>query len=281
MTTLFKFLQKNNPGIKYEYLISLHEDEFYDFTRKTLERIERDSEFIPYDFIVVDEGQDLFDRGIDLLINKLCGYNSNGLINGSAIIFYDIDQSYSVSGRNVLELADLLSVYFSHFKLNEIKRSAQNPDIRLLSLKILSKPLELLNEDFNNNYSNISLKTCNSLGEVKDHLVRHVLNSIRSGNSSLKGEDCIVLVESTLLKGNYKNGPDMQYELIIKDIEELDEENMADTSNKLRYTSILKYKGLEKKNVFLVITSPSELNKYEIYIGITRAIYNLEIIIVM
>lgn len=155
VTTLFKFLQKNNPGIKYNYLISLPEDEFYEFTKKTLERIEKDCEFIPYDFVVIDEGQDLFDRGIDLFVNKLCGYNSNGLINGSAIIFYDIDQSYSVSGRNVLELADLLSVYFSHFKLNEIKRSAQNPDIRILSLKILSNPLELLNEAFKNNYSNI------------------------------------------------------------------------------------------------------------------------------
>jgi Nuclease-related domain len=280
VTTFFKFIQKNNPGIKYEYLISLHEVEFYELTKRTLERIEKDSEFTPYDFVVIDEGQDLFDRGIDLFLNKLCGYNGCGLINGSAIVFYDIDQSYSASGRNVLELADLLSIYFSHFKLNEIKRSAQNPDIRILSLNILSNPSELLIENFKNNYSNISIIACNSLSAVKDHLLYSVLNSIRSGNSSLKGEDCIILIESSLLKGSYNEGPDMHYELIIKDIEELNEENIADSANRLKYTSILKYKGLEKKNVFLVITSPSEINKYEIYIGITRAIYNLEIIIV-
>jgi hypothetical protein len=48
----------------------------------------------------------------------------------------------------------------------------------------------------------------------------------------------------------------------------------------LKYSSILKFKGLEKKNVFLVISKPSELNKYEMYVGITRAILNLEINIV-
>ena len=67
---------------------------------------------------------------------------------------------------------------------------------------------------------------------------------------------------------------------IIKDIEELNEHNISDTSNKLRYSSILKFKGLEKKNIFVVITKPSELNKYEMFVGITRAILNLEIIIV-
>jgi hypothetical protein len=72
----------------------------------------------------------------------------------------------------------------------------------------------------------------------------------------------------------------MNYELTIKDVEELNESNISDTANKLRYTSILKYKGLEKKNVYLIITEPSELNKYEIFVGITRAIYNLEINIV-
>jgi hypothetical protein len=280
VTTLFKFLQNNNPDINYEDLIKLNEDEFYEFMKRTIERLELVAALIPYDYAVIDEGQDLFDRGIDLFINKLCGYRGNGLINSNVILFYDIDQSYTASGRNVLELADLLSAYFSHFKLNEVKRSAQNPDLRILSAKILEDPTVLVNENFKCNYSNISIIICNSLVAVKDHLVRNVLSSIRSGNSSLKGEDCIILIESTLLRGTYKDGPDMNYELIIKDIEELNEDNIADTSNKLRYTSILKYKGLEKKNVFLVITYPNEQNKYEVYIGITRAIYNLEIIIV-
>ena len=68
--------------------------------------------------------------------------------------------------------------------------------------------------------------------------------------------------------------------MVWLDVEELVEENLRETTNKLRYTSILKYKGLESKNVFLVVSDPSELNKYELFVGITRAILNLEINIV-
>jgi hypothetical protein len=68
--------------------------------------------------------------------------------------------------------------------------------------------------------------------------------------------------------------------LIIKDVEELDESNIGDKANKLIHTSILKYKGLEKKNVFLIVSNPSLKNAYELFVGITRAILNIEINIV-
>jgi hypothetical protein len=61
----------------------------------------------------------------------------------------------------------------------------------------------------------------------------------------------------------------------------LSEASVGDTANKLRYSSILKFKGLEKKNIFLIISEPSELNKYEIFVGVTRAMLNVEINIVV
>lgn len=118
------------------------------------------------------------------------------------------------------------------------------------------------------------------LQSVKKHIVKTILTPIREADSSLKGSDCIVLIESTFLKGNYKGNEDLRELLIIKDIEELSESNIGDTANKLRYTSILKFKGLEKKNVYMVISEPSELNKYEMFAGITRAMLNVEINIV-
>ncbi len=281
VTTLFKYLQRHNSGIKYEELVSLNEDGFYELLQSTIAKLENEADWNHYDYIIIDEGQDVFDRGIDLFINKLCGYNGNGLINGNVLVLYDIDQSYANSGRNILELADLLSEYFSHFKLNEVKRSSQNPDIRNLSQRILDNPKIILNDDFKIEYDTISILKHKSLRDVKRHLVNNVLSSIRSKDSSLKGQDCVVLIESTLLKSDYNGNPNLHYELTIRDIEELNENNIGDNANKLRYTSILKYKGLEKKNVFLVLTEPNELNKYEIYVGITRAIYNLEINLVI
>ena len=280
VTTFFRFMLKYNHDLQYEEIIRLNESEFYDLLKQTIGRLESGNSLKQYDFVVIDEGQDILDRGLDLFINKFCGYNGNGLSNGNALVLYDIDQSYSASGRNVMELADLLAGYFSHFKLNDVKRSAQNPDLRKLSCEVLDSPQVLSDSNFSVTYPNIPVIVHTSLESVKRHLVQKVLSSIRNETSSLRGEDCIVLIESMLLKGTFKGQPDMNYELTIKDVEELNENNIADTANKLRYTSILKYKGLEKKNVYLIITEPSEFNKYEIFVGITRAIYNLEINIV-
>jgi hypothetical protein len=280
VTTFFRFFQKLNPTLDFKELSSLTEDQFYDLVKNTIQRLETEEKLKPYDFIVVDEAQDILDRGLDLFINKFSGFNGQGLFNGNSLVLYDIDQSYSTSGRNVAEIADLLSEYYSHFKINEVKRSAQNPDIRKLSADILENPEILDNDDFGSKYPNIPIKYHNNLQDVKSHIVKNILTQIRESDSSLKGQDCIVLIESTFLRGEYKGEEDLREFLIIKDVEELSEFNIGDSANKLRYSSILKFKGLEKKNVFLVISKPCELNKYEVFVGITRAILNVEINIV-
>lgn len=280
VTTFFRFFQKHNPSLDFKELSSLTEDQFYDLVKNTIQRLENIDKLKPYDFIVIDEAQDIFDRGLDLFINKFSGFNGQGLLNGNSLVLFDIDQSYSSSGRSVSEIADLLTEYYSHFKINEVKRSAQNPDIRKLSSEILEYPDILKIDDFGEKFPNIYIKRHKNLQDVKSHVVKNILIPIRETDSSLKGQDCIILIESTFLRGSYNEKEDLRELLIIKDVEELTETNVGDTANKLRFSSILKFKGLEKKNVFLVISKPSELNKYEIFIGITRAILNIEINIV-
>jgi len=279
-TTYFRFILKLNPSMTSKELSSFTAGQFYDLVKNTIQRLETDENLKQYDFIVIDEAQDLLDRGLDLLINKFSGFNNQGLVNGNSLVLYDIDQSYSTSGRSVAEIADLLTEYYCHFKLNEVKRSAQNPDIRRLSAEILENPQILDIDDFGIKYTNIPVKRHKNLQDVKDHIVKNILIPIRETDSSLRGQDCIILIESTFLKGDFKGKEDLRELLIIKDVEELSEFNIGDTANKLRYSSILKFKGLEKKNVFLVISKPSELNKYETFVGVTRAILNVEINIV-
>ena len=281
VTTYFRFFQAYNPNLKYSQLASFSEDEFYNLVKETIEIIEGDGLLKPFDFIVIDEAQDLFDRGLDLFINKFSGFSGQGLKNGNSLVLYDIDQSFSSSGRDVSEIADLMSEYYSHYKMNEVRRSAQNPDIRKLSCEVLDNPKVIFEEHFNASFPQIRVLKHSSLNEVKKHIVKNILSPIREVNSSLRGQDCILLIESTFLRGLYKDNPDLRYELTIKDVEELSELNVGDTGNKLRYSSVLKFKGLEKKNVFLIISEPSELNKYEIFIGITRAILNIEIHIII
>lgn len=280
VTTFFRFFQLINPSLNFNQLSSLSEDDFYSLVRNSIQILENEGKLKPYDFIVIDEAQDLLDRGIDLFINKFSGFNGKGLSNGNSLVLFDIDQSYSSSGRNVSEIADLLTEYYSHFKINEIKRSSQNPDIRKLSSEILEHPEIFEDEKFEEWFPNIKIWYHKSLQEVKKHIVRDILTPIREFDSSLKGQDCIILIESTFLKGSYKGKEDLKELLIIKDVEELTDTNVADTANKLRYSSIIKFKGLEKKNVFLVVSKPSEINKYELFVGVTRAILNVEIHII-
>lgn len=250
VTTFFRFFQKLNPSLDFEELSSLTEDQFYVLVKNTIQRLENEEKLNPYDFIVVDEAQDLLDRGLDLFINKFSGFNGQGLVNGNSLVLYDIDQSYSISGRSVAEIADLLTEYYCHFKINEVKRSAQNPDIRRLSAEILENPMILDILDFEIKFPNIPIKRHKNLQDVKSHIVKNILTPIRETDSSLKGQDCIVLIESTFLRGDYNGKEDLRELLIIKDVEELSEFNVGDTANKLRYSSILKFKGLEKEECF-------------------------------
>jgi hypothetical protein len=280
VTTINRFLKILDRGLPMETVLALNEDQFYELIKAILDNLEEQHKLPAFDYMVIDEGQDLFDRGIDLLINKLCGYNRDGLSNGTALVLYDIDQSYSSSSRNLCEISDLLCAYFAHYKLNEVKRSAQNPSIKKLASNILGSPDIILTPDLNIEFPGIRVTRFKNLEAIKKHIVANYLAHMRNEYSSLRGGQCVILIEAFLLREKYKNEPGMHYWLTIKDVEEVDENNVGDKSNKLRYTSILKFKGLEKENVFLVISNPSERNKYELYVGITRAICNLEILIV-
>lgn len=279
--TLFKFLLGLDGGLVPQTVLQTNEDGFYTLIRDALAKAKANGKLPHYDYLVLDEGQDILDRGADLIINELLGANGSGLTQGRVLMLYDIDQSYFLDGRDVTEIADLISIYFAHFKLNEIRRSSQAPDIRELAIKAIKEPESLSFQLFKPNLSDrIKINYFVSLEEVKNYIVKNILLLIRDKNSSLKGNDCVILIESVLLRHTFNSEPGMHFYLETKDIEELNEDNIGDNSNKLKYTSILKYKGLEKQNVIMVVRNPSQLNKYELYVGVTRAILNLEVLVI-
>ncbi len=279
VNTYSRFLAQNIPSLDHHILLNATVSEFAKLVKEGIDQLKTSSNSLPhYDYIVVDEGQDVFDRGVDILISELVGSAGAGLNDGRCLLLYDIDQSYYQERRDATEISDILSDYFAHFKLNDVKRSAQNPGIKELANSIISE------EDPSHFMSHwtapgVSINDFHTLESIKKYLVKNVLASIRDRKSSFKGSDCIVLVESRLLKETYGDEPGMSYWLTMRDVEELTESNISDSANVLRYTTMLKFKGLEKENVFLVISNPILQNKYEIYVGITRAISHLEILV--
>lgn len=278
--TFFQLIKELGLGLDAKELMEMDANQFSVVVKEVLIALEQKNKLPMYDFMVIDEAQDLFDRGLDLILSKFCGYGKSGLENGNILLLYDVDQSYKLSENNVVEIADIMSEYFAHFKLNEVKRSAQNSSIKMLADRIFLDTNYIVDELLDDKLSSITISQHKNLNGVTKYIVSKILDQMRSSNSSLRGWDCVLLVESNLLHDNYKDEPGMHYWLTIKDVEELTGENILDKGNKLRYTSILKFKGLEKKNVFIVANEPSKVNKYELYVGITRAINNIELMLI-
>ena len=193
--------------------------------------------------------------------------------SGNLLFLCDNEQAYSSNDENISDDIDLLSMYFSHFQMNNAHRSVNNPNIRQLASRILEDVYQLETEETINLFPNMIMKF-SSFREAKTQMVRDFLKPIRDSNNSLRGKDCILLVESSLLLLENRE------ELIMNDCGEMTDENVLDGSNILRYISPLKFKGLEKENVALIVKQPTAINQNEIYVGITRAKSNLKIYVV-
>jgi hypothetical protein len=247
------------------------DDSIEDFRNKVLTfftmKIEKE-----YDYIIIDEGQDIINRGVESLIDKLTG-NGMGLLSGNLLFLCDSEQAYSLTKENISDDIELLSMYFAHFQMNNSNRSVNNPNIRQLASRILEDVYQIDTQITMDLYPNMVTRFT-SFKQAKNQMVKDFLRPIRDNNSSLRGKDCVLLIESSLLIDRNLE------ELIMNDCEALTDANVNDTSNILRYTSPLKFKGLEKENVALIVKKPSTISQHEIYVGITRAKTHLKIYVV-
>jgi DNA polymerase III delta prime subunit len=225
-----------------------------------------------YDYIIIDEGQDIINRGVESLLDKLSA-NGKGLENGYLLFLCDNEQAYSLSGNNISDDIDLLSMYFTHYHMNNAHRSVNNSNIRKLAIRILEDVYQLDSKETMELFPDM-VKSFSTFKDAKKQMVKDFLKSIRDPDSSLRGKDCILLIESSLLTVENRE------ELIMNDCEVLTETNVTDTSNILRYTSPLKFKGLEKENVILIVKQPTARNQHEIYVGMTRAKSTLKVYVI-
>ena len=106
--------------------------------------------------------------------------------------------------------------------------------------------------------------------------------SIQNKLNSMSARNSILLIESSIFNYSSRTGFAGLNVLLtdMSGVVELKSSNINDMSNVLKYTSILRYKGLEKSNVFLIIREPSSSNQYELFVGVTRAMKNVEVLII-
>ena len=75
---------------------------------------------------------------------------------------------------------------------------------------------------------------------------------------------------------------DESQEIVVMNVDGIKEvtvDNICVDTGELPLSSILSYKGLECKHVILVLNKASSINPLELYVGMTRAIVDLKLLV--
>lgn len=270
------FISKLDP--RHEFVT--YED-FQEDTSSLLEKMKllfanlRDSkDFIPYDFIVIDEAQDIFDKGAADVLNSLTSINGNGLGTGRYLVFFDTEQGYRKEIRELDGYAEDISRFGTHFVLNENKRVPNNKQIVDEAVKVLAsedgkQAAQIIKDIEKREDPAIKIFRYQGGNELVKH-IKYLLSEFKEGKK--KWTEYVVLTDS-------HNKPLYERLSDIELIKELKPDNVRVEEDRLSLTTILAYKGLETKHVILVLNNREEIDKFELYVGMTRAMFDLEILL--
>jgi len=223
-----------------------------------------------YDYIIVDEAQDIFHLGIDQVLDTMIAGTSNGLTEGNYWLLYDTLQAYREADTDIV---DLLKMYAAHFRLKNRFRAAGTPGI----LKLVTD-IDTGNFQQENSYGpSVEMNVFSNPDDIVKH-IRHTWNEQQRKNN-YSPEQTVALFASHVLdprkeKDRVFNNrlDDAPFELMTKD-------NMLNPKG-LQYTTILRFKGLERNAVFLVIKSlKDDKEMYQFFMGASRARAQLHVCI--
>lgn len=223
--------------------------------------VTQDSVAADVDFLIFDEAQEYFDKGLYDFIEEL----NSKLDKPKVLVLYDPDQAIASNLKELAWYTDFfLEVGYTHFYFDENYRSAQNIEIGEISNCLLY-----------NEYGKIKSKYKSSLIYVEDlkqklELFSFILNEVHFTSS-----EKIILIHNNLIEDFTRIVSDYYN----REIEELTEANINISSNKVRYTTPIKYRGLENESVYLIAKELNDSTKVQNYIGATRAMNSLRIIL--
>jgi len=217
-----------------------------------------------YDFVVIDEAQDIFDKGIDHVIKALLKVN-NPLQNGRYYIFYDDSQDYPGNEdlTHYIRTRDMFRSNAASYNLTSNLRINTGHGLDDFIRDASSGCLDT-GKDYGKDVSVKGYETpADAISMIKSCLARE------TGPGGIMAEDCLVLFTWDLLR---KDSPFVQ--ILEKDegFELLKPDNYSNSLARIRYTTMLKAKGLEKNVIVLVSSSVRDAkDSFQIFIGASRA----------
>lgn len=226
-----------------------------------------------FDLVIIDEAQDLFDKGIDIILQKQMRETQDGLAQGNYMIFYDTLQAFDPGANSVLYqlIYGTLKEKAAFYKLAEHFRTTAGSGIANFLDDAMSGSIDL-----GKNYGgDMVIKT---YANAEDGLLK-----IKQAHKNLvlveqvETKNIVVLFSSNLASANEYQPQNKMWDGILAadtNFERLCRDNLHLDWNAIRYSTSLKYKGLESDAVILVINdlfNDKIKTYYQMYIGASRA----------
>lgn len=232
--------------------------------------------FQPYNYIVIDEAQDVFDKGVIPVLKPLFAIE-NGVQTGSYMLFYDTEQGYNSTNRKIEKFAQIASQYSAIFELDENKRVPPSKEIAKYADEIVR------GEDIMSVINKVHSKSLGYFTVEKFMGVKSLLRRVSTICLQVSDDDSfgsnVLLAHSCTQKEEFGSSI-FQRIAANTNIVELTESNIDQPFNKIPFTTILKYKGLECANIYIILDARQYIDRYELYIGITRAMESIHLLII-
>jgi KaiC/GvpD/RAD55 family RecA-like ATPase len=241
--------------------------------------VREQNDFVPFDYIIIDEAQDVLDKGAILLLDALTSVTKDGVSSGRYLVFFDTEQGYNYGTRQIDELADALALNGARFILDTNKRVPTNKEIVSFAKMLLNgiSAKDLFETIIRENYASTQVIYFNGAKQLIKH-INQIKKEIREGAKNWN--EYVILADSSTKKEQTTGGEKL-YDRIatIEGIKELSPKNICQDTFEIPFTSMLAYKGLECKHVILIINGRAEISTLELYVGMTRAIMDLQLLV--
>lgn len=271
-------LQSNNPAEQIS-LDEISAGGVQDKLDNLFVQIREREDFTPFDYIILDEAQDILDKGAIPLLNALTSITCDGISTGRYLVFYDTEQGYNSESRRIEEIADVVALNGARFVLDINKRVPNNKEIVSFAKQLMEgvSARDLFVKIQEENYDSTRVFFFDGAKQLIKH-INGIKNSIRE--HSHDWNDYVLLADSST-KREQSSGNEKLYDRIatVEGIKELSPRNICLNTSELPFTSILTYKGLESKHVILIMNGRVDIMSFELYIGMTRAIIDLQILV--
>ena len=240
--------------------LDFYSHEYKEKARKIVLKNIEEKKFIPYDMLIIDEGQDFMDIEFYMIIEKLL---KGSLSSGNWIIFYDHHYQARLFGNEEIEdvKQSLLKEGCTRYNLN---KNFRNP-YRLVNRinEIFKGKVEPVRKE---KKENLIFVTCDETNNFKT-IIEFINFCVKNG---AENNQITILVGCNIKKSNfYKNSFKSNSQLVTKGDKlfyQIKSENSQNVDVEIQ--SVYTYKGLENYIIFFDLTDFPSLEDF--YIAMTR-----------